>query len=105
MKQTIKTNADKLKSFKGYVIGNKNKITYKTYVMFNSTCTKILNDYLTTCEIELLFDLKEHTMFLGTIYKYISENNPSEEYLPQIKEKFAYYKSWIISQSDMDVSN
>lgn len=100
-----RSNTEKLESFKHYVLSNKNKISYKTYVMFNGSCQKILDDFLTTCETELILDLKEHTIFLGTIYKYIKQNNPNEQYLPEIKTKFKYYKEWIIRESDMEIAN
>lgn len=99
----FKTNTERLKTFENYFYSNKPRISYRTYIMFNSTCAKILNEFLTTRDFDLLIDLKEHTMFLGKIYKQIKENFPEEEYLEDIKDKYSYYKDWILSESDTNI--
>jgi len=105
-KKTIEkkhTNKERLEIYKAYFYDNRSKISYRSFKMFDHTCKNLLDAFLTTRQIELLIDLKEHTMFIGEIYKQISENFPQEEYLPIIKDKYTYYKEWIISESDTDV--
>ena len=74
-----------------------------TCFIFNTTCNQLLNDYLTSRNVEILIDLKEHVMYIGVIYKYITQNHPSEPKLIEIKDKFKYYKEWIINESDMSL--
>jgi len=105
-KKTIEkkhTNKERLEIYKTYFYDNRSKISYKSFKMFDNTCKELLDTFLTTRKIEILIDLKEHTMFISEIYKQISENNPNEEYLPMIKDKFSYYKNWIISESDITI--
>lgn len=97
-----KTNSEKLESYKAYFDSNRSKISYKSFAMFNTACSKLLEDFLTTREFSLLIDLKEHTKFIGELYQQIKENHPNEEYLPEIKDKYTYYKDWIISESDIE---
>jgi len=96
-------NSESLTNYKKYFYSNRSKISYKSYKMINGVCVKILNDFLTSRELSLLIDLKEHTMFIGELYKQIKENFKDEEYLTEIKDKFQYYKEWILDQSDMKV--
>lgn len=94
-----RTNSEKLEQFKLYVIDPFCKTTYKTYVMFEKTCRLLQDNYLDANNKKFLADLKEHIM----LFKELSQiKSLTIEQVKEIRDKFDYYKYFIISESEIN---
>lgn len=92
-------NPARLQRFKDYLNNAPKSISYSTYRMHREVCNKLLEDFLTTRQSDLLNDLKDHIMLFGTIYTGMKNNKSTSEDLEEVKNKYTYFKMWIKDQS------
>ena len=98
-KQNNRTNNNRLEDFKIYVEDPFNIKSFKTYLMFEKTCKLLQMNYIDQNNKQFLFDLKQHIM----LFKDLSIiNTLTIDQKNTIREKFEYYKYFIISEQEIN---
>ena len=98
------TNKKKLDLFKKHIYDNKEDISYKSFFNLKTSCNSILNSFLTTRKIELIYDLKLYVEFLCELSDIINSNGGSNEDSETMEVIIVYYIDWISSQSDFKIA-